>query len=314
MRSPFFAMACLLAGAVTVDGASKLPRNYLITFGDSYSKTGFQPHLDQPSPQNPLGNPELPGRTSAGGRNWIGWMVTEFNSSFAASNSSVTLSYNFAGSGSTVDKHLVRARKEDFEDQVNAFNKHYGGEERHWTAENAVVGVWFGVNDIRRSFSNIKAGDLITSVLVSYFEKLEMLYIIGLRKFVLLSVPPLSMIPDMQNLHDRGISELNSAVEIWNGLLREKLQAFKKAHKDVAGQIVDTSSTFWAGLRDPQAFGAHDTVCKSHDGLSCLWWDGGHPATKIERLVAAEVSKTLSMDEFRCYGNLCEEEHDELRM
>jgi hypothetical protein len=116
-------------------------------------------------------------------------MVTDFTSSFGTSNSSVTLSYNFAGSGSTVDKHLVRARKDDFEDQVNAFKEHYGGEERHWTAENAVVGVWFGVNDIRRSFSNNKAGDLITSVMVSYFEKLEMLYIIGLRKFVLLSVP-----------------------------------------------------------------------------------------------------------------------------
>jgi hypothetical protein len=74
----------------------------------------------------------------------------------------------------------------------------------------------------------------------------------------------------MQKLHDRGISELNSAVEIWNGLLREKLQAFKKAHKDVAGQVVDTSGTFWAGLTDPESFGALDTVCKNQDGVSCV--------------------------------------------
>lgn len=123
-------------------------------------------------------------------------MVTEFSSSFAASNLSVALSYNFAGSGSTVDKKVVRAKKDDFEDQVNAFQKHYGGEDRNWTAENAVAGVWFGVNDIRRSFSNIKAGDLVRLVMDRYFENLERLYIIGLRKYVLLSVPRTSLATD----------------------------------------------------------------------------------------------------------------------
>lgn len=84
------------------------------------------------------------------------------------------------------------------------------------------------------------------------------------------------MIPDMQKLHDRGISELNAAVEIWNGLLRIKLDAFKEAHKDVVGRIVDTSVTFYAGVKDPKGFGAPDTVCKNHDGVSCVSFRGPH--------------------------------------
>ncbi|KAI5460443.1 hypothetical protein BGZ63DRAFT_404913 [Mariannaea sp. PMI_226] len=322
MRVPSLATAALLTVALTATAEEigrdhtaedDAPKNYLITFGDSYSKTGFQPELDQPSPSNPLGNPEVPGKTSAGGPNWIGYMVTEFINSWGPSNSSITLSYNFAASGGTVDKNLVRSTGHDFQEQVDQFKKYYGDGKHSWTADNAVAGAWFGVNDIRRSFSRINAGDVVVSIMHRYFDCLEQLYILGLRKFVLLSMPPLSMVPDMQKLHDRGISELNSAIELWNNLLQEKLDDFKSAHDDVVGQVVDTSVTFWAGVKDPDAFGARDTVCRNKDGQTCLWWDGCHPATKIERLVAAEVIKVLNSKEFQCRGDDCGRRHTDLK-
>src|SRR3989337_2759760 len=74
--------------------------DYLITFGDSYSQTGFDVTLSKPSAANPLGNPSYPGWTSSGGPNWIGYLVKDYNASSL-------YSYNFAYGGATVNASLV---------------------------------------------------------------------------------------------------------------------------------------------------------------------------------------------------------------
>lgn len=159
---------------------------YLFTFGDSYSQTGFDYTGNKPNAQNPLGNPALPGWTASGGLNWVGFMVTEFNDT-------TRLSYNFAYGGATVDADLVEpytSTVKSMIDQVADFSASLGTHPEYapWTAENTLVGVWMGVNDIGNSYW-LEDKALLQSIVAKYFEQLQIIYDAGARQFVLLTVP-----------------------------------------------------------------------------------------------------------------------------
>lgn len=113
-------------------------------------------------------------------------MVTEFNAS-------LTYSYNFAYGGATTNATIIPPYAPtvlSFIDQVKIFTSNVASKPSYarWTAENAVVGVWMGVNDVGNSFW-LDYEAVNARVLDSYFGQLEILYKAGLRKFVLLSVP-----------------------------------------------------------------------------------------------------------------------------
>jgi hypothetical protein len=113
--------------------------------GDSYSQTGFDPTLSLPSSSNPLGNPTFPGYTTSGGPNWIGYYITQYNSS-------PVYSYNFASGGATTDAKLVTPVAStvlSFVDQVNLYLKSSktAGFTK-WNAANSILAVWIGVNVI----------------------------------------------------------------------------------------------------------------------------------------------------------------------
>ncbi|EAW11688.1 fungal cellulose binding domain protein [Aspergillus clavatus NRRL 1] len=119
---------------------------YFITFGDSYSQTGFDVSGTKPSESNPLGNPTLPGWTSSGGLNWIGALISKYNTS-------TVLSYNFAYGGATTNASIVKPYAptvRSFIDQVAEFSSSIATKPSYapWTAENSLVGVWMGVNDV----------------------------------------------------------------------------------------------------------------------------------------------------------------------
>ncbi|KPM41012.1 hypothetical protein AK830_g5517 [Neonectria ditissima] len=268
------------------------------TSGDSFSKTGFNATGTQPSSKNPLGNPRLPGVTSSGGGNWVGFMVTEFNTSLA-------LSYNFARSGATVDTSVIRSTAADLIQQVQRFEDAYGLQRlpKGRTRWNTVAGIWMGINDIRRSYYLHDASDLLEKAVAQYFVQIQRLYDMRTRKFVLLTVPPIDLTPSQLSLNGTESAKLVSAINLYNKLLRSNLEDFKTKHPDIAAAVIDTSGTFYKAVRDPGALGARDSTCINRNGVSCLWWDDAHPAIAMERLVAVEVAKVLESKLFRCYGN-----------
>lgn len=114
-------------------------------------------------------------------------MVTEFNST-------LTYSYNFAYGGATTDAELIPPYSPEvrsFVDQVKIFTDNVASKPDYapWTPENAVAGVWIGVNDVGNSFWFEDSEDVNARVVQAYFGQLEILYEAGLRQFVLLSVP-----------------------------------------------------------------------------------------------------------------------------
>jgi phospholipase/lecithinase/hemolysin len=154
--------------------------------GDSYSQTGFDITGAGPSASNPLGNPNLPGWTSSGGVNWISSLISEFNTS-------LVLSYNFAYGGATVDSDLIAPYDPSVKsliDQVSEFSGSIAaGDDKVWNEEDALFGVWMGVNDVGNTFWLDDVETVLGNSVDRYFEQLQILYDAGARQFVVLTVP-----------------------------------------------------------------------------------------------------------------------------
>lgn len=264
---------------------------YFITFGDSYSQTGFEINGTHPSAANPLGNPALPGYTASGGLDWVGFEVTEYNAS-------LLLSYNLAYGGATVDASLVAPYADtvlSFVDQIGEFSQSLASKPdwAPWTSDNALVGVWIGVNDIGNSFWLSNVTDVLDAVTTRYFELLQVTYDAGVRNFVLLTAPPTDQTPVMLENDASSEASLVSAISTYNDFVSSKLDTFKSSNSDVSAWLVNTSVPFYEAINNPTAYGAPNATCYNADGVSCLWFNDYHPGVAIQGLVAKAVAEAV---------------------
>lgn len=159
----------------------------IFTSGDSYSTTGFNIRGSYPSATDPLGNPELPGQTTDGGFNWIGFLISKYNSS-------LTLSFNFAVAGATTDANIVppwNASIPSLIDQVKLFSNSIASKPPSvpWNSCNTLAGVWMGINDLGGIYMRSDLDTILAHIMNSYFGQLQILYNVGIRYFILLTVP-----------------------------------------------------------------------------------------------------------------------------
>lgn len=152
--------------------------------GSSTTQTGFQSNGTLPSPGNILGNPSLPGSTTSGGLNWLGYDLTEFNSS-------LMLSYNLAVGGATTDHVLIppyTPTVRTFVDQVDDFEANIVGDgDVPWTKKTLLVGIWIANNDVGQSWDEPDLPGLYAKVSKRYFEQVQRLYDLGARNFVIIN-------------------------------------------------------------------------------------------------------------------------------
>ncbi|CAN8104103.1 unnamed protein product [Discula destructiva] len=261
---------------------------YFITFGDSYSQTGFDINGTLANAENPLGNPAFPGYTTTGGANWIGLLISEYNLS-------TLLSYNFAYGGATTSAELVTPYEPtvlSLVDQVTEFSDSIASHPSTtpWTSRDTLFGVWMGVNDVGNSYFESNVTEILNDIMVVYFDQLQILYDAGARNFVLLGVPPIQETPLM--LASGPDENAQEAVVIgqYNELLAQNLAKFTSANAGVIAKLIDTNKLFQAAIDNPTAYGAQNATCYDDDGTTCLWWNDYHPGLAIHKLVAAAVA------------------------
>ncbi|KAK4447387.1 carbohydrate esterase family 16 protein [Podospora aff. communis PSN243] len=276
-----------LTTASPVTPRSTTPK-YLFIFGDSYTATGFNPSSTKPSASNPLGNPPLPGSTFSGSHSWPGFLATSFNTS-------LTLTYNYAVGGATVDSAVVAPPGNgipSFVEQTNSWRSGAGTKPSYapWSGENALAGAFFGINDILQSYW--RGGDAPVSRMADrYFAQFEAMYALGVRNFFVLTVPPMDKVPQIMGQSASGRSRIMGVVNGWNSQLASRLATFKAQGPGVTAVVVDSAVALNKAVANPRAYGAPDATCLNRNGRSCLWWDNLHPGEAIQRLFAEEVAK-----------------------
>lgn len=139
-----------------------------------------------PRPENPVGMPEWPGKTSTGGRNWLGYMASEFNET-------TTVVWNYAESGATTHNATVPARLVEYIDlpiQVERFNRTIGSRPAHaaWAPDNSVASIWLGMNDVVATWQWTNLSAVMPILTERLVEQAQVLHGMGLRNFLFVEI------------------------------------------------------------------------------------------------------------------------------
>jgi len=292
-------LAALLAGIASARPSSRpsangsTPFQYFISFGDSYSQTGFNVSLSKPSASNPIGNPNFPGYTTDNGNNWIDNVVAKYNNS-------LIYSYNFASGGATTDASLVAPFANtvfSLVDQVSQFSSSLGKKPSYapWTSENALFGIWIGVNDVGNAWGQSDWTTLAPEIVTRYFQEVQSLYDDGARNFVFLTVPPIQKTPLVLAESTAVQTQEGAAVVTYNNLITSQAASFKANNSGVTTYFYDTTVPFNDAINDPSSYGAANATCYDADGVTCLWWNNYHPGQAIQNLVGQGVAALVGI-------------------
>lgn len=212
-------------------------------------------------------------------------MVSEFNHT-------LTLAYGFASSGAVVDPRLVKPNPYYaycFETQIKHFNKSIGHRPDYapWNADNAVAAIWFGVNDIRLSFTENGIKKLMKAAVKRLFEFTHELHKLGLRQFVFLEVPrkldPIRLLTVLNKdpaleflpIHQprkpgKKYVTLTYAIRVWNDYLVEHIERFRQDHPDSKASVVQIWDIYMNAMLDPKSLGSPDNKCYNRGGEKCV--------------------------------------------
>ncbi|KAE8453661.1 hypothetical protein EG329_009172 [Mollisiaceae sp. DMI_Dod_QoI] len=287
-------------------------------FGDSYTTTGFNATLTQPTPTNPLGNPTYPGYTASNGANWVDFLTVKYN----ASN---LLTYNLAYGGATINSALVAPylpTVSSVAQQVeNEWFPAYSSKPSSapWTSQDTLFAIFDGINDVGNSWSKGVAGTttLNGEIFAVYQGLVDELYYAGARNFALLNVPPVDRAPlALAN------SAANQAIEkadiaAWNSALVDMAKSVKAEKPDVNIFTVDSNKYFTQVLDDPKSYpqtagyknttaycGAYQNGTPKPDTFtaSCgvpvnqyFWLNSLHPTYPMQDVLAEAVADQLGV-------------------
>lgn len=118
---------------------------------------------------------------------WVGMVTEEYNTS-------TILTYDWAYYGADVSNDIINTGvTTDVIAQVGDFEANLvpAPSYAQWTADNLLVAVWIGINDIGQCFweSSVYATCPIDEVMTKYFSLMQNLYDDGVRNFVVNTVP-----------------------------------------------------------------------------------------------------------------------------
>jgi phospholipase/lecithinase/hemolysin len=215
-------------------------------------------------------------------------------------NTSLTLSYNFAYGGATVDASLVAPYESTVKsliDQTSEFSSNIASKPSStpWTSANTLFAIWMGVNDIGNSYGGSGESALLTKILNKYFAEAQIMYNAGGRYFAFLTVPPINKTPLMLAESSSAQSEEATVISEFNSQLATAAATFKSQNSGTTVWVIDTQAPFNTALSNPTAYGAasNGATCYNSDGTSCLWWNNYHPGQAIQKLVAQAVANGL---------------------
>ncbi|KAJ5184869.1 Lipase GDSL [Penicillium cf. griseofulvum] len=282
----------LIAGAGLAAAApleARATNSFFFTFGDSYSMSSFDVSGTQPTPGNAMGNPTLGTGTTGGGINWVGDLTTVYNAS-------LVLSYNFAVGGASLDNALVQTNtKEDVVTQIASFQTAYSKKPATapWSSDNAVFGIWIGINDIGWAAASQDSSVLVPKIMAQYKAQAEKLYADGGRKFIFLNVPSVSRSPMIIDQGEAVAANHAKWLAAFNAALKTMVNEFIADNSGTTTVLYDSFTFMTKVLDAPAQYGFTDATCVNDDGTTCVWWDNYHPGHAYHKLQAADMKEHM---------------------
>ena len=165
----------------------------------------------------------------------------------------------------------------------------------HLPPTNDLFTFWAGANDINSAMNPVTAADNI-------FSDIQTLAAAGAQQFLWLNLPLLGDTPD--GIASGQSALLNAASLAFDAEWAADIAKLHASHVDVIG--VDIEQLFLAIQANPGAFGFTDITdpawcgtgglssCATNDPNKFLFWDGEHPTTAADSLIADLAFKDLT--------------------
>ncbi|KAM6503118.1 hypothetical protein JOM56_000061 [Amanita muscaria] len=262
-------------------------------FGDSYTATGFLSWGPLPSPDNPLGNPTVPG-TVTKGPYWVDYLTTTYNQS-------LTLTYNYAFSAATTSASLVQPwLGVTFEDEVNTYLRNFSQKPSStpWESDNTLFSIWIGINDIDKTYNDPGDRDAYVQLILFY-----VLTLIGTsfqvfrhraRLFYFINVPPIDRTPLMlRHSTVSDIEKIKAVVQGYNTKLQTRIDNFGQNHNDVKIWTWDSHSAITEILDDPTGYGFQDITSWKSSDPAYFWGNDFHPGSTAHKIFAQKMRESL---------------------
>ena len=249
--------------------------NHMFVFGDSYTTTGFNLSLAQPSKANPLGNPAYPGYTASNGPNWVDFLAETYNATFLKA-------VNLAYGGATVDQNLIAQYLPtvlSFRQQVeDEYLPTYASHPSHfnWKPDNTLFASFFGINDVGNSYQNANASTVLAEDIAEYASLIDTIYQSGARNFLFLNVPPVNRAP-LTTAQGKAIQKLERGfIEAYNHNISHLAKNLSSTYSDATTFVFNTNEIFRQVLNDPCS---HEQTCpyKNTTGY-CAYYENGTPS------------------------------------
>jgi len=300
-------------------GWNKLQHAFI--FGDSYTTTGFNASLTQPSRTNPLGNPTYPGYTAANGPNWVDYLTVKYNES-------TLQTYNLAYGGATVDSTLVAPylpTVSSIADQVNnewlpIYSPHQNP--AHWKSSDTLFAIFDGINDVGNSWYTANTTALNKEIFTVLYSLVGKLYDAGAKNFLFINVPPVDRAP--LTLAQSAANQAAEKADIlaWNTELFAMAKQLKVDKPDTNVFTVDSNALFSEVLNNvasfPQTAAYKNTTdyCVAYENgtpamdtfnATCgypvneyFWLNSLHPTYPMQDVLGQEVAKQLAFGPNAC--------------
>ena len=322
---------CVLATAFAMTGllpasAWALQLDNLFVFGDSLSDGGNSGLRTQQYTGNPLAvfppfpyyngqysngpvtaqylwdsyNPGNPGGfipSLAGGTNYAIGGATTGTVNFNAVNPNVPplLQPAFSGYGAAWELQQFLASP-----YVSTFNP-----------STSLFLVWLFPNDVfYTSQTGLSTGtvpgspggpDLVSNGIANIVTTIQTLAAIGAQHFLVMNMPDLGLVPEFLGTSEA--PSLSGLTTLFNTNLAAQLSALDQL---LPGEIIqfDVNAAFEAILADPAKYGFSNTteacvdnlltgVCNSGNWDSWMFWDGVHPTTATDQILASELRASI---------------------
>ncbi|GAM88944.1 hypothetical protein ANO11243_069780 [Dothideomycetidae sp. 11243] len=246
----------------------------LITSGDSYTDTGFDVNGQQPTADDPLGNPLYPGHTSSNGPNWIDYLTVQYNASLVQT-------VNLAVGGATTDPDVVdpylpivpSVKQQVFE----RFLPQYGSKPASypWASDDTLFAFFTGINDVANSWSK-ETRPMYDKAFSTYRDLVDAIYQAGGRNFLFLNVPPIQKSPFGVMVASLQRGPYAAAVHDWNERIATLASNLTATYADASATVFDSYDLFNKVIDNPCS---NTLTCAYKDTANyCTAYQSGTPA------------------------------------
>lgn len=131
----------------------------------------------------------------------------------------------------------------------------------------SLVSFWIGINDINDSARyNVDFPTFYNKLISTLFGRIERIYRLGYKNFLLMKLPPLDRTPSNQK-RKSGPLPNTTMIEWYNDALSNYSEKFKRSHPDTNIMVFDTTTFLNDVLDDPASYGIKNTTdyCPAYD-------------------------------------------------